>query len=101
MQARQPLLLKHLAYMNSDCVTVVDAEKYVTHDNYQTNKVYRAVFNSTLQHLSQWLWLPLEMRFPNFLRPATLNQRGHSIITFSQNVQIWTPFPLFALIRFW
>ena len=31
---------------------------------------------------SVWKW-----GYPNFLRPATLNQRGHSIITFSQNDQ--------------
>ena len=31
---------------------------------------------------SVWNW-----GYPNFLRPVTLNQKGHSIITFSQNDQ--------------
>ena len=46
---------------------------------------------------SVWKW-----GYPNFLRPATLNQRGHSIITFSQNDQnLDPPSPLFGLVRFW
>ena len=38
---------------------------------------------------SVWKW-----GYPNFLRPATLNQRGHSIMTFSQNDQNLAPLPL-------
>ena len=37
---------------------------------------------------SVWKW-----GYPNFLRPATLNHRGHSIITFSQNDQNLEPPP--------
>ena len=35
---------------------------------------------------SVWKW-----GYPNFLRPTTLNQRGHSIITFSRNDQNLDP----------
>ena len=37
---------------------------------------------------SVWKW-----GYPNFLWPATLNQKGHSIITFSQNDQNLVPPP--------
>ena len=53
--------------------------------------IYRAVFNSTLPHFSQWLWLLLEMRLFKFLWPATLNQRSNLIIKFSQNDQNMDP----------
>ena len=44
---------------------------------------------------SVWKW-----GYPNFFRPATLNQRGHSIITFSQNDQNLDP-PLHPLVLFY
>ena len=61
---------------------------------------YRAVFNSTLQHFSQWLWLR-NLGYPHFLWPATLSQRGHSIITLSQNDQnLYPPLPCLHLFDF-
>ena len=34
----------------------------------------RTVFNLTLQHLSQWIYLSLDLASPTFLWTATLNQ---------------------------
>ena len=68
-------------------MTVVNTEKYVTHNNYQSYKFYRAVFNSTLQHFSQWLWLRLEMRL------SKLSSASHTKPKGSFNYYILTKWP--------
>ena len=44
---------------------------------------------SVIGFSSVWKW-----DYLNFLRPTTLNQKGHSIITFSQSDQNLDPLPL-------
>ena len=73
-QSHQPLLsaIKHLS---NNCVGVLLTLKNILLATTIIPIISnRTVFNSTLQHFSQWIQLFLDMKLPKFFQTATLNQ---------------------------
>ena len=67
----------------------------ITHNNYQSYKIYRAVFNSTLQHFSQWLWLRLEMRLSKLSSASHTKLKGSfNYCVLTKWLKFGSPLPL-------
>ena len=69
------LLLRGIKDLNNNCVVMLLTLRNIllTTTNIPINS-NRTVFNSTWQHLSQWIQLSLDLPSPSFLWTATLNQ---------------------------